>query len=110
MEKLAIIGTGIAGMASAHFLQKKYELTIFEKNDYVGGHTNTLTVDENGKDIFIDTGFMVFNHVTYPNLKKLFDELNVPTKKTDMSFSVQHIPSGLEYCGSGIKGLFAQRK
>lgn len=110
MEKLAIIGTGIAGMASAHFLQKKYELTIFEKNDYVGGHTNTLTIDEDGKDIFIDTGFMVFNHVTYPHLKKLFEDLKVPTKKTDMSFSVQHIPSGLEYCGSGLNGLFAQRK
>ena len=117
MERLAIIGTGIAGMACAHFLQNKYELTIFEKNDYVGGHTNTLTVDEDpaedgtgGTDIFIDTGFMVFNNVTYPHLKKLFEELNVPTKKTDMSFSVQHVPSGLEFCGSGMSGLFAQRK
>lgn len=110
MEKLAIIGTGIAGMGCAHFLQKKYDLTLFEKNDYVGGHTNTVTVDESGKDVFIDTGFMVFNHVTYPHLTKLFKDLNVPTKKTDMSFSVQHVPSGLEYCGSGLSGLFAQKK
>ncbi|HEY6161407.1 MAG TPA: FAD-dependent oxidoreductase [Bacteroidia bacterium] len=110
MEKLAIIGTGIAGMGCAHLLQKRYDLTIFEKNDYAGGHTNTVTVDENGKEVFIDTGFMVFNHVTYPLLTKLFEELNVPTKKTDMSFSVQHVSSGLEYCGSGISGLFAQRK
>ena len=110
MEKLAIIGTGIAGMSCAHFLQHKFDLTIYEKNDYAGGHTNTITVDEDGKEVFIDTGFMVFNHVTYPLLTKLFAELNVPTKKTSMSFSVQHVPSGLEYCGSGLDGLFAQRK
>lgn len=97
-------------MACAHFLRHKFDLTIYERNDYVGGHTNTLTVDEDGSEIFIDTGFMVFNHVTYPLLTKLFSELNVPTKKTSMSFSVQHLPSGLEYCGSGLNGLFAQRK
>ncbi len=107
---LAIIGTGIAGMACAHFLQHRYDLTVYEKNDYVGGHTNTVTVDEEGQEIYIDTGFMVFNHVTYPLLTKLFAQLNVPTKKTSMSFSVQHLPSGLEYCGSGLSGLFAQRK
>ena len=109
-ESLAIIGTGIAGMACAHFLQHKFDLTIYEKNNYVGGHTNTITVDEKEKEIFIDSGFMVFNHVTYPLLTKLFSELNVPTKKTSMSFSVQHVPSGLEYCGTGLNGLFAQRK
>jgi len=108
--KIAIIGTGIAGMGCAHLLQQDHELTLFEKNDYVGGHTNTITVNEKGKDVFVDTGFMVFNHVTYPHLVNLFNELKVPTKKTDMSFSVQHVPSGLEYCGSGISGLFAQRK
>jgi predicted NAD/FAD-binding protein len=109
-ESLAIIGTGITGMACAHFLNDKYDLTIYEKNDYVGGHTNTITIEEAGKDIFIDTGFMVFNHVTYPLLTKLFADLKVPTKKTNMSFSVQHLPSGLEYSGSGLNGLFAQRK
>src|ERR1051326_7934415 len=97
-------------MACAHFLQHKFDLTIYEKNNYVGGHTNTITVDENGEEIYIDTGFMVFNHVTYPLLTKLFLELKVPTKKTSMSFSVQHVPSRLEYCGSGLNGLFAQRK
>jgi predicted NAD/FAD-binding protein len=110
MEKLAIIGTGIAGMGCGHLLQKKYDLTFFEKNDYVGGHTNTITVDEDGTPVYIDTGFMVFNFQTYPQLCKLFDELKAPVKKTDMSFSVQHTSSGLEYCGSGINGLFAQRK
>lgn len=110
MKSLAIIGTGIAGMGCAHKLQHKYDLTIFEQNDYVGGHTNTLVVKEEEKDVFIDTGFMVFNFETYPNLCELFDEIKAPVKKTDMSFSVQHVPSGLEYCGSGLNGLFAQRK
>jgi predicted NAD/FAD-binding protein len=110
METVAIIGTGIAGMGCGHLLQKKYDLIFFEKNNYVGGHTNTITVDEDGKQIYIDTGFMVFNFQTYPYLCKLFDELKAPVKKTDMSFSVQHTASGLEYCGSGINGLFAQRK
>lgn len=97
-------------MACGHFLQKKYDITFYEQNDYVGGHTNTVTVDEEGKPVHIDTGFMVFNHVTYPHLTKLFNELDVPTMATSMSFSVQHVPSGLEYCGSGLNGLFAQRK
>ena len=110
MKKLAIIGTGISGMGSAHLLQHKYDITIFEQADYIGGHTNTITVDEDGKDVFIDTGFMVFNFETYPNLCKLFKEINAPVKKSDMSFSVQHTASGLEYSGSGLNGIFAQRK
>lgn len=110
MKKIAIIGSGIAGMGAAYFLNEKYDITIFEKNDYVGGHTNTVTVDEDGKPIFIDTGFMVFNKVTYPNLTRLFEKLNVPIKPTSMSFSVMHVESGLEYSGSGINGLFSQRR
>ncbi|MBI9071519.1 MAG: FAD-dependent oxidoreductase [Melioribacteraceae bacterium] len=110
MEKLAIIGTGIAGMASAYYLKDKYELTIYEKNNYVGGHTNTVTIDEDGEEVNIDTGFMVYNEVTYPNLTNLFKELNVETKNTDMSFSVQHKVSDLEFSGSGLDGLFSQRK
>ena len=110
MQTLAIIGTGIAGMGCGHLLQNKYDLTFFEKNNYVGGHTNTVAVNEDGKDVYMDTGFMVFNFETYPNLCKLFDEIKAPVKKTDMSFSVQYVPTGLEYCGSGLDGLFAQRK
>lgn len=109
-EKLAIIGTGIAGMGCGHLLKDKYDLTLFEQNDYIGGHTNTISVDEEGTHVQMDTGFMVFNYVTYPYLCKLFDEIKAPVKKTNMSFSVQHKPSGLEYCGSGLDGLFAQRK
>ncbi len=110
MEKLAIVGTGIAGMAAAWFLNDKYDITIFEKNNYIGGHTNTLIVNENGKDVFVDTGFMVFNKVTYPNFTKLLSVLNVEIMPTDMSFSVQNVEKGLEFCGSGLNGLFAQRK
>ncbi len=110
METLAIIGTGIAGMGCGHLLQNKYDLTFFEKNNYVGGHTNTVAVEEDGKEVYMDTGFMVFNFETYPNLCKLFDEIKAPIKKTEMSFSVQYVPTGLEYCGSGLDGLFAQRK
>jgi len=83
MEKLAIIGTGIAGMGCAHLLQNKFNLTIFEQNNYVGGHTNTITTSENGVPINIDTGFMVFNYVTYPNLCKLFNEIKAPVKKSN---------------------------
>jgi len=110
MEKLAIIGTGIAGMGCGHWLHKKYDITLFEQENYIGGHTNTITVKEEGKDVFMDTGFMVFNYETYPNLTQLFEEIKAPVKKSDMSFSVQHVPSNLEYCGSGLDGLFAQRK
>jgi uncharacterized protein len=110
MQKLAIIGTGIAGMGAAYFLYKEYDITLFEKNNYVGGHTNTAVVKEESQDIYIDTGFMVFNKVTYPNLTKLFEVLDVPVKKTKMSFSVLHLESGLEYAGTGLNGLFAQRK
>ncbi len=117
MEKLAIIGSGIAGMGCGHLLHKKYDLTIFEQDNYIGGHTNTITVygeaclpDKQGTPVFMDTGFMVFNFETYPNLCNLFKEIKAPIKKTEMSFSVQHTQSGLEYCGSGLNGLFAQRK
>jgi uncharacterized protein len=109
MLKTAIIGTGIAGMGCGHFLHPYTELTFFEQNDYAGGHTNTVTVEEEGRPVYIDTGFMVFNYQTYPNLCRLFGAIGAPVKKTDMSFSVQHLPSRLEYSGSSLNHLFAQR-
>ena len=110
MQTLAIIGTGIAGLGCAHFLHARYDLTLYEQHDYAGGHTNTITVEEQGRAVPIDTGFMVFNHVTYPNLTRLFRELGVETKPTEMSFSVQHTPTGLEYNGGSLNLLFGQRR
>jgi len=110
MSTIAIIGTGIAGLGAAHFLHPHHRISLFEQNDYTGGHTNTITVDEAGRPVPIDTGFMVFNHATYPNLVRLFEELGVATQKTDMSFSVQHVPTGLEYNGGSLNLLFGQRR
>jgi len=109
MQKIAIIGTGIAGLGAGYFLKDKYDVTFYEKNDYPGGHTHTLTVEEEGKPVFIDSAFMVYNEITYPHFVCLLNELGVKTKDTSMTFSVQHVPSGLEYCGAGLNGLFAQR-
>jgi len=110
VQTLAIIGTGISGLGCAHFLHGRFEITLYEQNDYAGGHANTLTVDECGQALPIDTGFMVFNRVTYPNLTRLFRELDVATKPTNMSFSVQHAPAGLEYNGGSLNLLFGQRR
>ena len=110
MKRIAIIGTGIAGLGGAHFLQRRATLTLYEKNDYAGGHSNTITIAEENRPVPIDTGFMVFNEVTYPNLTRLFRELGVATKPASMSFSVQHLETGLEFCGTSLNHLFAQRK
>lgn len=112
MSSLAIIGTGIAGLGCAHFLHRRFEVTLFEQNAHTGGHANTATVTEpvTGRKLPVDTGFMVFNHVTYPLLTRLFRELGVPTKPTTMSFSVRHEASGLEFAGSSLNHLFAQRR
>jgi len=97
-------------MGSAWFLHKDFEITLFEQNSYTGGHTHTVCVEEDGKELPVDTGFMVFNHVTYPLLCRLFKELQVETKPTSMSFSVTHDPTGIEYNGTSVNHLFGQRK
>jgi len=97
-------------MSCAWLLRNHYDVTVYERNDYVGGHTNTVLVEEGALQIPVDTGFMVYNEPTYPNLTRLFRELGVETMPTSMSFSVQHIPDGLEFAGNGLNSLFAQRK
>lgn len=108
MKKIAIIGTGIAGMATAWLLYKNYDITIFEKNDYTGGHSNTASIDYNGTPISVDTGFIVYNEPNYPHLTALFKHLNVETIKSDMSFGVSAHEGKIEYSGRNILGLFAQ--
>ncbi len=110
MTTVAIIGTGIAGLGCGYLLASRFDVTLFDRNDYAGGHTNTVTIDEEGTPVPIDTGFMVFNEVTYPNLTRLFQQLEVGIKPAPMSFGVQHLPSGIEYCGSSVGQLFARRR
>lgn len=109
MKKLAIIGSGIAGMGCAYFLDNQYDITIFEKNNYIGGHTNTIEVKQGEKAVPVDTGFMVFNKVTYPNLLQFFNHLEVAYQETDMSFSVHDAISQTEWNGAGLDKIFSQR-
>ena len=110
MSSIAIVGTGIAGLGCARLLHGDHEVTLLDGNDYAGGHSNTVMVAEGDREIPVDTGFMVYNEVTYPALTRLFSELGVETEETPMSFGVQHLPRGIEYCGSSLNQLFAQRK
>lgn len=109
-ERLAVIGGGVAGLGAAWLLRKRYDVTLFERESHIGGHSNTVEVEEGGRRLPIDTGFMVFNKVTYPNLLRLFDELRVPIKPTEMSFSVRHEGLDVEYNGMGFNRVFAQRR
>jgi len=108
--KIAIIGTGIAGNVAAYKLRQDHDITVFESAGYVGGHSNTVDVYEGGRRIAVDTGFIVFNNRTYPNFIELLDEIGQASQQSDMSFSVQSESGGLEYCGSTLNGLFAQRR
>ena len=110
MQRIAIIGSGIAGLGCAWNLRHEARLTLFEQHARPGGHTNTVVAHEDGREVPIDTGFIVFNRVTYPNLCRLFDELGVATQPAEMSFSVQHRPDDLEYNGMGVRKVFAQKR
>ena len=96
MKKIAIIGSGIAGLTCAYYLKEHYAVTVFEANDYIGGHTHTVDVEWQGEKSAIDTGFIVFNDRTYPNFIRLLNELNVAYQATEMSFSVRNDLIGLE--------------
>ena len=109
-KKIAVIGGGISGLVSAHFLSESNSVTLFEANDYIGGHTNTEMVDIKGVKYPVNTGFIVYNDWTYPNFIRLMERLNVTTEASDMSFSVHCENTGLEYAGSNLSTLFAQRK
>jgi len=108
--KIAVIGSGISGLSAAHFLSKKYKVDLFEKNDHFGGHAYTVEVtNDSNEKISIDLGFIVFNKINYPNLLNLFNKLKINYEKSNMSFSVSVKNSNIEYSGSGISGLFANR-
>lgn len=107
-QSVAIIGSGISGLSAAWHLNPYFDITVFEKSDYLGGHSNTVDVQVENKIFPVDTGFIVFNPVNYPNLTALFDHLDVETIATDMSFAVSRNNGGFEYSGGDNAGLLAQ--
>ncbi|VEB44234.1 protoporphyrinogen oxidase [Chromobacterium violaceum] len=108
-QRIAVIGSGIAGLATAHFLSRRHAVTLFEAADYLGGHTHTVDVTVDGRDFAVDTGFLVFNDRTYPNLIALFQELGIPSHPSDMSFSVSLGQGRLEWAGRNLDSVFVQR-
>ena len=108
--KIGVVGAGVAGLTAAHLLSKKHQVTLIEKQKRIGGHTNTIYVDEHNKKIGIDTGFIVLNDRNYPNFKKLLASLDVKIRNTDMSFSYYDENNGFNYAGTGISGYFSQKK
>lgn len=109
MKRIAVIGAGIAGMSAAHLLSRKHEVHMFEKEERIGGHTHTVTVDSPEGPLPVDTGFIVHNERNYPNLVRLMRELGVETQASDMSFGVTSQTDGFEYSSRGLRGFFAQR-
>ena len=109
-QRIAIIGSGISGLTTAYLLHKSHEITLFEANDYIGGHTHTVKVAQGEQSYDIDTGFIVCNDRNYPNFLKLMDKLNIAMQPTEMSFSVRNDPLGLEYNGHNLNTLFSQRR
>ena len=108
--KIAVIGSGISGLSSAYYLSKKFKVDLYEKDNYFGGHSYTYNIKKTKKVIPVDLGFIVFNKLTYPNLIDFFEELGVPYEKSNMSFAVSVQDNDLEYGGSGINALFADKK
>jgi len=108
--KIAIIGSGISGLVCAHLLHRDHDISIFEANDYIGGHTHTIDVPRNDSSYAVDTGFIVFNRATYPNFCTLLKKLGISSQPTCMNFSVRCDRTGLEYGSESINTLFAQRK
>jgi len=109
-KSIAVIGTGISGMSAAWLLSQRHKVTIYECDRRIGGHSNTVTVKGAKGDIAVDTGFIVYNELTYPNLTALFEHLDVPTHLSDMSFAVSLANGDLEYSGNNFAGLFAEKR
>src|SRR6478735_4268564 len=110
MKRVAVIGAGISGLAAAALLSRRHRVDLFEQERRLGGHTNTVLIDGPKGTVPLDTGFLVHNDRTYPNLVRLFGELDVATRDSDMSFAVSCRRTGLEYSSRGANGFFAQRR
>jgi predicted NAD/FAD-binding protein len=108
--RIAVIGSGISGMVAAHHLSREHEVTVYESGAHVGGHTHTVDVEHQGRCYAVDTGFIVYNDWTYPNFVRLLNELEVPWQPSAMSFSVRCEKTALEYNGTTLNSLFAQRR
>lgn len=108
--RIAIVGSGVSGLTCAYHLHKTHDITVFEANDYIGGHTATVDVPIDGNTYSVDTGFIVYNDRTYPRFMKMMNEIGVTGRATQMSFSVHNEDTGLEYNGHTLGTLFAQRR
>ena len=105
--KVAVVGSGISGLSAAYYLSKNHIVDLFEKDDHFGGHSHTINIKIDNKNLPVDIGFIVFNHLTYPNLIKFFKENDIEIEKSNMSFSVSVKGSKIEYCGKGLGGIFS---
>jgi predicted NAD/FAD-binding protein len=110
MAKIAIIGTGISGLGTAYLLNRKHDVTVYEKSGRTGGHTRTLTIDYDGTKVAVDTGFIVFNEPNYPELTAMFRHLNVPIQKSDMTFAASIREGWLEWGARDTNTIFGQRR
>ena len=108
--RIAVVGSGVSGLTSAYLLAPTHDVTLFESADRLGGHARTVSVRDQGRDLPVDTGFMVYNERNYPILSTLFRELDVPTRESDMSFSLVDDTRDVYWCGSSLNALFAQRR
>lgn len=110
MKRIAVIGSGISGLTAAYYLSRRHEVHVYERDNRLGGHTNTAMVESSRGTIPVDTGFIVHNEKTYPNFCRLMVELGVETQPSDMSFAVTDQSGGFEYSSRGVNGFFAQKR
>ena len=107
--KIAIIGSGISGLTAGYLLNRNHDISIYEANDYIGGHTHTHHIELDNNNYAVDTGFIVYNERTYPNFIKLLDQLGVERQLSTMGFSVKSLDEDYEYSGESLNTLFAKR-